>query len=352
MEKEKTGMEIVLNGGEREMNSATIPIQWFFSDEVIAKNPQYILVCEWDRRRIGCDGELLLPSNSSNYFGRRYVCEVSEGVIFLPFLTPGLHRITVAAFGGSSRKGLRNHVLQLLRYDDSYYIPNKTRFVLPIDFSAKDKRLPWGVVAAADALVNVPEELFAKKPDKGIGKLVWQWVNWPYDKEPINECQYRKRKIFAFTIQILLALVVFPFYLLYLFCKCISYAVRAVIPFAQKMVWRINEHPVVAQLRKKREARKEERKLKIIAVSEKKQERMRRREEKRTRAESKKQEKELLEEARYRQWFKNNFHVAQKPDKVDLKNLPKPYTAGGRAVQRFYVGFWTLKAKVCKPFSR
>ncbi|MEK7565240.1 MAG: hypothetical protein AAB501_03325 [Patescibacteria group bacterium] len=45
--KDKTvsiGMEVVLNGGKKEMNSATIPVQWVFSDETIAKAPQVFAV--------------------------------------------------------------------------------------------------------------------------------------------------------------------------------------------------------------------------------------------------------------------------------------------------------------------
>lgn len=30
---------------------------------------------------------------------------------------------------------------------------------------------------------------------------------------------------------------------------------------------------------------------------------------------------------------------------------PTAYTTTERMVQRFYVGYWTLKAKVCKPFA-
>ncbi len=43
--------------------------------------------------------------------------------------------------------------------------------------------------------VDVPEELFAKKP------WDWEWTNDYFDSLPSDQCAFRKRRLFAFTIQ-------------------------------------------------------------------------------------------------------------------------------------------------------
>ena len=63
-------------------------------------------------------------------------------------------------------------------------------------------------------------------------------------------------------------------------------------------------------------------------------------------------ERERLAEERYQRWLASNFNLSLKPSEVDLNNLPYPLTIGGRVVQNFKVGFWALKAKVCKPYSK
>ena len=43
----------------------------------------------------------------------------------------------------------------------------------------------------------VPEELFAEKPKTFFQKLIWRWANWLHSGAPVDQCEYRKRKIIA-----------------------------------------------------------------------------------------------------------------------------------------------------------
>lgn len=51
--------------------------------------------------------------------------------------------------------------------------------------------------------VDVPADAFAKKPPK------WEqdWVGWLFNKAPVDQCEYRRRRIFAYTVQPLLMLL-------------------------------------------------------------------------------------------------------------------------------------------------
>lgn len=50
---------------------------------------------------------------------------------------------------------------------------------------------------AESALFDVPDEIFSKEPPGWEKK----WVNWLHSSGPIDQCSYRRRRIFAYTIQ-------------------------------------------------------------------------------------------------------------------------------------------------------
>ncbi|MBI5004880.1 MAG: hypothetical protein HZC04_01695 [Candidatus Lloydbacteria bacterium] len=51
--------------------------------------------------------------------------------------------------------------------------------------------------SAAEISIHVPKEAFAKEPPKWEQK----WVNWFYETKPVDQCQYRRRRIIAYTVQ-------------------------------------------------------------------------------------------------------------------------------------------------------
>lgn len=57
-------------------------------------------------------------------------------------------------------------------------------------------------------------------------------------------------------------------------------------------------------------------------------------------------------EQKYNEWLSKNMNIAIAPAKVDLKKIPKPIGRGERMIQSFKVNYWTLKIKICRPFSR
>jgi len=61
------------------------------------------------------------------------------------------------------------------------------------------------------------------------------------------------------------------------------------------------------------------------------------------------EEKALL---RRRQWLLQNFALSKRTKTVDPKNIPAPLYLSDRIVQRFYVKYWEVKNKVCRPFAK
>lgn len=52
-----------------------------------------------------------------------------------------------------------------------------------------------GIFGSGALEVKVPEALFSRKP------LDWNWVNWFFENDPKDQCAYRWRRVFAYTLQ-------------------------------------------------------------------------------------------------------------------------------------------------------
>jgi hypothetical protein len=421
----KTGVSVVLNGGEKEMNSATIPIRWFYSDEVIDKIPRYILFFEQNEREKEDFG------NASA--GRRYACKASDACKFIQLFSSGYHRMMIVVVaGGDEEKAIRviNDFLDVSRR--GYY-----------SLSLRWKKAEEGDLSCFSSLFvaftvvefEVPEELFAKKPETKLGKAIWKWVNLLFDEEPVDKCHYWKRNIIApFIVPIwcffkyLICGTVYSLYVLLasLITFFVGYRPRHVL----KEMWgaftfnRYNEWSVkkdfdlspydehshyrlwsVKRVNKKGE-KLEELKYKYMPITPLvaslvlsvvylvvygiyyfisdvirqisfnnwviifaiptvsfflhkitlySQKNAFKREEKRRKAEILQKEKAQnrleTQKREYKKWMMKNFGLSNKPEKVDLKHIPIPQDLSERVIQKFYVGFWMLKIKVCKPFS-
>ena len=57
----QTGIELVLNGGKREMDSPTIPVTWVFDDDTIANKPAAVDLARIPPAREGDDAKWRYP---------------------------------------------------------------------------------------------------------------------------------------------------------------------------------------------------------------------------------------------------------------------------------------------------
>lgn len=203
----KTGMKIVLNGGSNVMDAATLPIQWFFSGKVIEKNPTHILIIDQTEKEVEKD-------DGGYGTGRRFVRNVTDRVCFLQIFAPGKHRITAIALNFPARE---NREIALFRKRlcekdawGGYMIEINSSVV---EFLCRSEEKPYYIcypttgISATVAELEVPRELFASKGETAFGKRLFRWVNRWWPEEPHDECAYRARFLFAFTIQPILMLL-------------------------------------------------------------------------------------------------------------------------------------------------
>jgi hypothetical protein len=67
---------------------------------------------------------------------------------------------------------------------------------------------------------------------------------------------------------------------------------------------------------------------------------------------TKAERKEENRRKRFKDWLLKNFELSNKTDEIYFDRLPTPLTFRQRAIQKFRVSFWTLKAKICKPYPK
>ena len=369
---------VTLNGGGEEMDSATIPIGWWLSESILKKNPHYLLIVELDNWECGYDESIR---------GRRYACKVSDMFYFLQLFSPGRHRLAVAVVKGDE-KGGKKIVEQYLHKKFGHYENS-------ISFDEYD--YPNGdFLAVAVVEFDVPEELFAKPPKTRIGKMMWRWVNLWFDEESKDQCVYKKRKLIAFTIQP-------PVVLIFSLLSSLYVLVASIIVF----FFGFRPRPILSEIKDAFLLRKNDYEVrkytkhgykvwrrglfksrdvkipvapweiavivsliyvvykfklldvslafisvviilvaiwfvffkflppKIEEVNFKRQE---------------KKEKNRIE------WLKKNLSLDNKKDKVDMADIvtlaKTSPSFGQKAVIVFRAGYWAVKSKVCKPYSR
>lgn len=188
----KDGIRLVLNGGVDSLESATVPLEWFFSDELIAERPQYIVICDHE---MSLDA---LKEKERYTFGRRYLVKVTEFVTYIQLFTSGAHHLVFMVFCGDKGSALKRA---------RRYVDNKESCGRSYDWCIEHNDVVNGYEEnlrgcyIANIEFEVPQGLLAEKPTSGFSKWVWDWTNRWFSNNPSDECAYRKRLIFAFTFQ-------------------------------------------------------------------------------------------------------------------------------------------------------
>ena len=185
-----SNVKMVLNGGSDTLDSATIPVRWGFSDELVEKNPQYVAIVDVRKTLSDLKSEHDFKFYSSDVL---FIGKAKELAAYIPLKSPGKHTFLMYVFCGETVK------------DASDYVDIHLKDLSSHLFFYKDLEgegvLSSGKVHVIATDFEVPDELFAHKPKEGFGRFVWGWVNKYFKKDPVDECQYRRRKIFAFSIQ-------------------------------------------------------------------------------------------------------------------------------------------------------
>ncbi|NTW14463.1 MAG: hypothetical protein HGA31_05550 [Candidatus Moranbacteria bacterium] len=372
---------LTLNGGNSEINTPTIPIEWWLGEDVIKMKPTHILFIEQDQSEI--------DDIHDEDAGRRYLFPIEQSPAFLQMFSSGHHRLMAIAFGS------REHAKQYLKkYKATDY------YTVSVDHH----RVRDGNAALGSTLVefDIPVGVFADPPQSKLGKIGWYWVKL-WTKTPKDECFFRKWVVPC----ILLKPPVFAAYHVIRFIAGLVHALYVILASVLTVFAGFRPRPILQEIRDaifwkrydwsvlRYEARYlvggnptfrlwsyRDRKATYMPVApfqvagialiaflsylvvtnyswltflivvaglaatigsgafaylhfdhwqdQLKSDRSKRRID----------------------WLRKNLGLANKKDRVDLDDLPVPEGVVAKGVQKFYVGFWTLKMKVCKPYDK
>lgn len=177
---------------------------------------------------------------------QRYVCAVEDLMTFVSFRYPGKNRIYAFLCSGekrtleknylsrsNSRSAYENRVINSA--DEEETNPQFLR-----EFRVIDEDGAGWTRANTYLDVNVPQEAFGEEP------AAWEkwWVNLPYPAKAIDQCQFKRRRIGAYSIQPLVML-------LFLSIRYLYIALMTLVAFAFGMsieLWPLWRHPVSGDL--------------------------------------------------------------------------------------------------------
>lgn len=195
--KEQSSVKVVLNGGKYQLEQATIPFQIGFDKAIADKKPTHILV-------IDVTNDPFYKENGErkeyDSYSERTFFEI-EPVQHLQLHKDGVHRLIFVLFGFGNSRYTEKQAM-------GYFLDKK--------FSGYDNDLSYRVLenlkedyqlGYAEVVVDVPKELFASEPETKFQKAIHRWVNSWYKQKPMDECDYRKRAIWAFTAKPILWLL-------------------------------------------------------------------------------------------------------------------------------------------------
>lgn len=179
------------------VQTGVAPVSWCVSRDTLD---------ELARRGIPDPQVLIVVAPENNYEHRkegRKVVPLKELMTYVEFRSPGPNRVFAIVFGRSEARMKES----FLHKEDGRWCTS----ILTHDGTAVHEGVSGSgghVSSSAPLRVEVPSECFATTPfDAG-------WVNLLFTGRPENQCDFRRRRIFAYTVQPILALVVYLFRLL------------------------------------------------------------------------------------------------------------------------------------------
>ncbi len=187
----KPKLSAVLNGGSDTLESARIPIQFGVNAALAEIQPTHVLVIIQHEKEVG-----------ASTLGTRYLIPLSRGSDFICFESAGKHTVTLIALKSERGADYTKKVFEPYLREVK---PGRYANFIDLRTDGHDGRRPCFedssdadlVVAISSKTLLLPEELFAKKPSGWVSN----WANLWHRYQPNDQCSYRKRLIFAFTLK-------------------------------------------------------------------------------------------------------------------------------------------------------
>lgn len=165
---------------------STVALRWCVCPKILAQ----MVECEAPNPHL-----LLLVTKGQREVERRLV-PLGQAMEFIAFRAPGTYRIQAMILSSEQPKRLKDGIERAypddLKDDEGNLRIKDYRIIYDADSFGK-----------GDVQVQVSADFFAKKPPA----VIWWWANLWYKKQPVDQCDFRKRCIFAFTLQLPLTLL-------------------------------------------------------------------------------------------------------------------------------------------------
>jgi len=193
-ETEKSENLICLFTEETQTTDSVIPIRWCIDKDVFkdlrtrkVEKPHLLLVVvkwgkdQWHRKEVV-----------------RKLVPLEQMMEFIQFKRPGLHKIMTTIVWNTHGNADRLKKTFLTSHRRNSYEMNvltyeKDRLENPRHIALNTDGIDGGGVIE----IKVAEGFFAKEPPKWLSK----WVNLPFRWKPVDQCDFRKRCILAFSLQ-------------------------------------------------------------------------------------------------------------------------------------------------------
>lgn len=181
-----SSMKVVVDGGNTILSDSTVPFCIGFDKSISDNNPTKILV-------IDVTGNQFQTINYLKDIGKDFISERTffdlEPINYLQLKRPGIHHLIFVLFNYCS-KDYRREFLQTTRSGS---------YKCGVDYINIESNEFCHQLCYTEVVVSVPDEYFAPEPKTKFQTMIFKWVNSWYKSEPIDECEYRKRKFWAFT---------------------------------------------------------------------------------------------------------------------------------------------------------
>jgi hypothetical protein len=185
----KGGIELSMQGlgSDRYLEQSSVFASWCIFPALAARIKEkkldnlavYLLLVYWPEEMRARHTEV------------RQLVDLMEPMAIVGFNSPGINRVVALVVYDQSEGGLRD--TYFTRHNGCYktdIIGSDDDTIVIGEGGWKNGRLGSGYIE-----VGVPQELFAKQPRD------WGWVNSFFNTPPRDQCAFRRRRIFAYTLQ-------------------------------------------------------------------------------------------------------------------------------------------------------
>jgi hypothetical protein len=179
----------------QEAGSATIPITWCVDEKLLER---------LTKEKIKNPHVLLVVKNITSGHESRHLVALEKGAEYIQFYGPGKNLVFAMLVWDSEKARKENLEARFLNTDRGRFqtsVLNKREKGYELNSTLDDTMVFNTIDDCAELTVNVFKELFATPRNDWH----YKWVNFWFEKAPRDECDFRKRILFSYSLKPVLA---------------------------------------------------------------------------------------------------------------------------------------------------